>query len=217
MSLYPETTNAVSVSPRRHEEEDESKYTDEEDEYKEEEEQEESEDESEEEEEEGEEEEESDEEEESEEEEEESEDESDEEEEESEDESDEEEDEEGDEEEEEEQQTTPTANKARKLLVRFAIMLCWLVAFHLASSTIVTGITCLIVNSVKCFGGIIGLAIFVLPAAYAISPERVCNFKFQSLAPTIADGLYKLDCLVKRVMCAVSDRLGDNKLKIKQV
>ena len=96
-------------------------------------------------------------------------------------------------------------------------MLFWLVAFHLASSTIVTSITCLIVTSAKCFGGIIVLAIFVLPAAYAISPERVCNFKFQSLAPSVGDGLYKLDCLVKRVIiCALGDRLGDNKLKIKQ-
>ena len=83
----------------------------------------------------------------------------------------------------------------------------WLLVFHLASSTIVTGITGLIVNSTKCFGGIIGLAAFVLPAAYAISPDRICSFKFRSLAPTIADGLYKLDYFVNRIVRAVSDKL----------
>ena len=93
-------------------------------------------------------------------------------------------------------------------------MICWLLAFHMASSTIVAGITCLIVNSAKCFGGLIGLAIFVLPAAYAISPERVCNFKFRSLAPTIADGLYKLDYFVNRLVRAIDNKL---KLKLKQV
>jgi hypothetical protein len=137
----------------------------------------------------------------------------------SEDESDEEEDDEEEEEAEEEQQPTqtqPTTNKAQNLSVRVAIMLFWLLAFHLASSTIVTCITCLIVNSAKCFGGIIGLAIFVLPAAYAISPERVCSFKFRSLAPIIADGLYKLDYFVKRLVRAIGDKLGD-KLKLKQV
>lgn len=91
-------------------------------------------------------------------------------------------------------------------------MMCWLLTFHLASSTVVTGITCLIVTSAKCFGGIILLAAFVLPAAYAISPERVCSFKFRSLAPTIADGLYKLDYLTKRAIRTVSD-----KMKLKQV
>jgi hypothetical protein len=95
-------------------------------------------------------------------------------------------------------------------------MLFWLLAFHLASSTIVTCITCLIVNSAKCFGGIIGLAIFVLPAAYAIFPERVCSFKFRSLAPIIADGLYKLDYFVKRLVRTLSDKISD-KLKLKQV
>ena len=176
MSLYPETANAVSVSPKR-EYKEEDEYTDEEDEYEEEEE-EESEDESE------------------------------------------DEDEEEREEEKEEKEEPPKTNKARNLSVRVAIILFWLLAFHLASSTIVTCITCLIVNSAKCFGGIIGLAIFVLPAAYAISPERVCSFKFRSLAPTIADGLYKLDYLLKRLVRAIGDKLGaklGDKLKLKQV
>ena len=111
------------------------------------------------------------------------------------------------EEEDEEEEPPKTKTKAREFSVRFAIMLFWLLAFHLMSSMIVTCILCLIVNSAKCFGGIIGLAIFVLPAAYAISPECICNFKFRSLAPTIADGLYKLDCLVKRVVRAIDDKL----------
>jgi hypothetical protein len=51
-----------------------------------------------------------------------------------------------------------------------------------------------------------------LPAAYAISPERVCSFKFRSLAPTIADGLYKLDYFVKRLVRAIGDKLGGDKL-----
>jgi len=187
MSYYPETTNAVSVSPKRHEEQEEDEYTDEEAEYEREEE---------------------------------SEDESDDEEKEEEDEEEEEEEEEDEEEEDEEEdheeKEEPPRTKAKEISVRAAIMLLWLVAFHLASSTIVTCITCLIVNSAKCFGGIIGLAIFVLPAAYAISPERVCSFKFRSLAPTIADGLYKLDYFVKRLVRTLSDKLSD-KLKLKQV
>ena len=118
--------------------------------------------------------------------------------------------EEGEDEEEEE----PHKTKVREFSVRVVIMLFWLVTFHLVSSTIVTCITGLIMNSAKCFGGIIGLAIFVLPVAYAISPERVCSFKFRSLAPTIADGLYKLDYFVKRLVRTIGDKL---KLKIKQV
>jgi len=119
-------------------------------------------------------------------------------------------------EEEEEEEEKPAKTKAKEVSVRVAIMLFWLLAFHLASSTIVTCITCLIVNSAKCFGGIIGLAIFVLPAAYAIFPERVCSFKFRSLAPIIADGLYKLDYFVKRLVRTLSDKISD-KLKLKQV
>jgi hypothetical protein len=193
MSFYPETTNAVSVSPKRHEEEEEDEY---EEEQEEQEEQEEEEQELEE-----------------------SDDEEEEEEEESDDEDedeDEDEEEEESEDEEEEEEEEPPKTKAKEISVRVAIMLFWLLAFHLASSTIVTCITCLIVNSAKCFGGIIGLAIFVLPAAYAISPERVCSFKFRSLAPTIADGLYKLDYFVKRLVRAIGDKLSD-KLKLKQV
>jgi hypothetical protein len=191
MSLYPETetTNAVSVSPKREYKEEDDEYTDEEVEYQEE-----------------------------------SEDESDDEDEAEEKQAGMEEKQAGTEEkqaEEEEEEEEPPTTKAKELWIRFAIMLLWLVAFHLTSSTIVvTCITCLIVNSAKCFGGIIGLAIFVLPAAYAISPERVCNFKFRTLAPTIVDGLYKLDCLVKHVMRAVGDKLSDklsDKLRVKKV
>ena len=120
----------------------------------------------------------------------------------------------GAENEKEKEKETKTGN-AKNLSVRVAIMLFWLVTFHLASSTIITGIKCLIVTSAKCFGGIILLTIFVLPAAYAIYPERVYSFKFRSLAPTITDGLYKLDYLTKRVVRALGDKLGD-KLKIKQ-
>jgi hypothetical protein len=184
MSYYPETetTNAVSVSPKRHEEQEEDEYTDEEAEYEREEE--ESGDDEEE----------------------------DDEEEADEEEEDEEEEDEEEEEEDHEEKEEPPKTKAKEISVRAAIMLLWLVAFHLASSTIVTCITCLIVNSAKCFGGIIGLAIFVLPAAYAISPERVCSFKFRSLAPTIADGLYKLDYFVKRLVRTLSDKLSDKQV-----
>ena len=107
-----------------------------------------------------------------------------------------------------------TTTKANKILVRFAVFVCWLAVFHLASSTIVTAITGLIIDSAKCFGGVTGLALFVLPAAYAISPECVCNFKFRSLAPTIADGLFKLDYFVKRLVRTLCDKFGD-KFKIK--
>lgn len=120
--------------------------------------------------------------------------------------------EEEEEEEEEEERKELSSTRAREVSVRFAIILFWILAFQLVSSTIVTCITGLIVNSTKCFGAIIGLAIFVVPAAYAISPEHVCSFKFRSLAPTIADGLYKLDYFVKRVV-----RTIDDKLKVKQV
>jgi cation transport ATPase len=173
MSYYPETTGAVSVSPKRHEEDaeyEEEEELEEESEYEQEEEEEEA---------------------------------KAEEEEESEDE---------EEEEEEEERKELSSTRAREVSVRFAIILFWILAFQLVSSTIVTCITGLIVNSTKCFGAIIGLAIFVVPAAYAISPESVCSFKFRSLAPTIADGLYKLDYFVKRVV-----RTIDDKLKVKQV
>ena len=174
---YPETTGAVSVSPKRHEEDDEyeeEEELEEESEYEEEEEEEDEEEEEEEEE--------------------------------------ESEDEEEEEEEEEEERKELSSTRAREVSVRFAIILFWILAFQLVSSTIVTCITGLIVNSTKCFGAIIGLAIFVVPAAYAISPESVCSFKFRSLAPTIADGLYKLDYFVKRLV-----RTVDDKLKVKQV
>lgn len=121
------------------------------------------------------------------------------------------------EEEEEEERKELSSTRAREVSVRFTIMLFWILAFQLVSSTIVTCITGLIVNSAKCFGAIIGLAIFVVPAAYAISPESVCSFKFRSLAPTIADGLYKLDYFVKRVVRTIGDKLGGDKLKVKQV
>jgi uncharacterized membrane protein YdbT with pleckstrin-like domain len=169
MSYYPETTGAVSVSPKRREEE-EDEYTEDEVEEEEEEEEEEAEEEEE------------------------------------------SEDEEEEEEEDEKERKELSSTKAREVSVRFAIILFWILAFQLVSSTILTCITGLIVNSAKCFGAIIGLAIFVLPAAYAISPEHVCSFKFRSLAPTIADGLYKLDYLVKRVVRAI-----DDKLKLKQI
>jgi hypothetical protein len=180
MSYYPETTGAVSVSPKRHEEDDEyekEEELEEESEYEQEEEEEEA---------------------------------KAEEEEEGEDEEEESEDEEEEEEEEERKELSST--RAREVSVRFTIILFWILAFQLVSSTIVTCITGLIVNSAKCFGAIIGLAIFVVPAAYAISPESVCSFKFRSLAPTIADGLYKLDYFVKRVV-----RTIDDKLKVKQI
>ena len=167
MSYYPETTGAVSVSPKRHEEDaeyEEEEELEEESEYEQEEEEEEANA------------------------------------------------EEEEEEEEEEERKELSSTRAREVSVRFAIILFWILAFQLVSSTIVTCITGLIVNSTKCFGAIIGLAIFVVPAAYAISPEHVCSFKFRSLAPTIADGLYKLDYFVKRVV-----RTIDDKLKVKQV
>ena len=224
MSLYPETTGAVSVSPKReYKEEEEREYDEEQDEQEEQEEEEPEESDDEEQEEEEEKEEEEEEEESEDEEEEEIDDESDDEEEEEEEDEEEEEeeeeeseDEEEEEEEEEAQEKEQPTSKAKEISVRFAVFMYWLLVFHLASSTIVTGITGLIVNSAKCFGGIIGLAAFVLPAAYAISPERVCNFKFRSLAPTIADGLYKLDYFVKRLVRAIGDKLSD-KLKLKQV
>jgi cation transport ATPase len=184
---YPETTGAVSVSPKRHEEDDEYE---EEEELEEESEEAEAEAEEEEEEEED----------------------AEEEEEEDAEEEEEEESEDEEEEEEEEERKELSSTRAREVSVRFAIILFWILALQLVSSTILTCITGLIVNSAKCFGAIIGLAIFILPAAYAISPEHVCSFKFRSLAPTIADGLYKLDYFVKRLVRAIGD-----KLKLKQV
>jgi len=136
----------------------------------------------------------------------------------------EEEEEEKDDDHEKEDEEEERKTRVREFWVRFAIILFWSLVFHLVSSTILTCITGLIVNFAKCFGAIIGLTIFVLPAAYAIYPESVCSFKFRSLAPTIANGLFKLDYFVKRVARAIGDKLGDkligdklgDKLKLKQ-
>ena len=83
----------------------------------------------------------------------------------------------------------------------------WLLSFQLVASMIVPGITGLIVNTSKCLGTTVALTMLILPAAYAISPKRVCNFKFKSLAPIIADGLYKLDYFVIRLRRMIGDKL----------
>ena len=109
--------------------------------------------------------------------------------------------------EEEEEEEKPKPKTIQMISARFVIASLWLLAFQPLASLILAGITTLIVASAKCFGAAIILTVIVVPAAYAISPKSVCEFKFRSIAPIIADGLYKLDYLVVRVTRVIGNKL----------
>ena len=97
-------------------------------------------------------------------------------------------------------------------MVRFIIIAIWMILYQTITTFTVTGISTIVVASVKCFGAIVGLTVIVVPVTYAISPKCVCGFKFRSLAPIIADGLYKLDYFVNYFVNRVARAIGD-KLK----
>ena len=96
--------------------------------------------------------------------------------------------------------TNTKTNTVEVISIRFVIVAIWLMWIQLFASLVVVGITTIFVTSVKCIGAMVVLTVIVLPVAYAISPKCVYKFKFHSLAPFIADGLYKLDYLVNRAV-----------------
>ncbi len=96
------------------------------------------------------------------------------------------------------------------LSLRFVIAIIWVVLIQTTLSTalIIAGVTTFIGSFVKCGGMVVILAMFAVPLAYAICPEIVRNFKFCSLAPVIADGLYKLDYFANRLKRLVCTKLN---------
>ena len=96
--------------------------------------------------------------------------------------------------------TNTKTNTVEVISIRFVIVAIWLMWIQLFASLVVVGITTIFVTSAKCIGAMVVLTVIVLPVTYAISPKCVYKFKFHSLAPFIADGLYKLDYLVNRAV-----------------
>lgn len=86
--------------------------------------------------------------------------------------------------------------------LRIVIGAVWLYAFSagLSFSTVMQGFATFALNSFTCIGLFSIFAIISFPIAYAIHPEFVVRFKFGSLAPVFAVGLYKLDYLVNRAV-----------------
>lgn len=92
---------------------------------------------------------------------------------------------------------------------RVIIAVIWMVLMQmtLSAAIILAGIATFVGSFAKCFGLIAVLTMVSLPAAYAICPENVRNFKFVSLAPVIADGLHKLDYFANRLKRAIGNKL----------
>lgn len=111
-----------------------------------------------------------------------------------------------------EESITTKTNAVEVVSIRFIIIAIWMILYQTITTFTVTGISTIVVASVKCFGAIVGLTVIVVPVTYAISPKCVCGFKFRSLAPIIADGLYKLDYFVNYFVNRVARAIGD-KLK----
>lgn len=83
---------------------------------------------------------------------------------------------------------------------RISIAAVWTIFMVITNTTVMLGIAKFITSAAYSVGLFGAFVIITIPVVYAIDPETVSRFKFASLAPSIAVGLYGLDYLANRAV-----------------
>ena len=83
---------------------------------------------------------------------------------------------------------------------RISIAAVWTIFMVMTNATVMLGIAKFITSAAYSVGLFGAFVIITIPVVYAIDPETVSRFKFASLAPSIAVGLYGLDYLANRAV-----------------
>ena len=83
---------------------------------------------------------------------------------------------------------------------RISIAAVWTIFMVMTNATVMLGIAKFITSAAYSVGLFGAFVIITIPVVYAIDPETVSRFKFASLAPSLAVGLYGLDYLVNRAV-----------------
>ena len=83
---------------------------------------------------------------------------------------------------------------------RISIAAVWTIFMVMTNATVMLGIAKFITSAAYSVGLFGAFVIITIPVVYAIDPETVSRFKFASLAPSLAVGLYGLDYLANRAV-----------------
>ena len=83
---------------------------------------------------------------------------------------------------------------------RISIAAVWTIFMVITNATVMLGIAKFITSAAYSVGLFGAFVIITIPVVYAIDPETVSRFKFASLAPSLAVGLYGLDYLANRAV-----------------